>query len=242
MAFSRVFPRRAVSGIRLVLVTALGLLVLLPTGAMGAARGSSTHAETSASPAAGSFAANVTWNGVNVNTAGSASSALSIDFSKSADVKFNWTATPLPVGVIGPNDARLQMIYFGFALSTRDVINTGTQPVTRLDMNWTPGAIVYVLEGVYEIKASLLTPNGSTLWSENFFVKASAPFSILAALPIILIVLVVWELYSVARSGRQVMLAQKGKPPPSPPEEPTPSEPTTPPTGEPAPGGPEEPT
>jgi len=238
MVFFRVPGRRPGSGIRLLLVAALGLLVLLPTGTMGASSGPSSPVVVSAAAGPGSVTANVTWNGVNVNTAGGASSALSIDFSKSANVTFTWNT---PTGAVNPTDARLEMIYFGFALSTRDVVNTGTAVVHFAVMTWTPGALVYVLEGVYEIKASLLTPNGSSVWSENFFVRASAPLSIFAALPIILIALIVWELYSVARSGRQAMLGQKGKTPPTTPEEPTPSEPSSSPTGEPASTGPEEP-
>ena len=239
MVFSKVSQHRPALRSRLALVAALSLLLLLPTGALGASSGPSTHVVISAASGPGSVTANVTWNGVNVNTAGGASSALSVDFSKSASVVFNWTT---PTGAVNPTDARLQMIYFGFALSTRDVVNTGNTTTARSAvMTWTPGAIVYVLEGVYKITASLLTAGGATVWSENFFVRAAAPLSILAVLPIILIVLIVWELYSVARSGRQALLSRKGKAPPSPPEEPTPSEPTAASPGEPAPTGPEGP-
>jgi hypothetical protein len=253
MAFSRNRSGRLVPGIRLALAAGLALLVVLPAGAIGAPRSSATEAGTSAAPSASpaasscqqsassTFAAIVCWNGVNVNTAGSASSALSVDFSSSANVTFTWftpTATP------NPNDARLSMLYFGFALTTRDVVNSGTQNFA--DMSWTPGAIVYVLEGVFEITASILySGNGTSLWSENFWVRANAPYLIFAALPLILIVIVIWELYSVARSGRQEALAQKqGKAPPEPAaEEPAPTETTAPPSsGEEAPpSGPEEP-
>lgn len=240
MVSPRARSPRSVPGIRLALVAALVLLVLVPTGAMGAPRSSPTDAVTSAVTPSASFSATVTWNGVNVNTAGSAASALSVDFSSSANVVFSWTIPPTP-GFVDPNDARLQMIYFGFALSTRDVLSSGP-PATSEDMSWTPGAIVYVLEGVYEITASLIA-NGSTVWSENFYVRANAPYSIFALLPIILIALIAWELYSVARSGRQALLGRQVKTPPSPPEEPAPTEPSsTPPSGEGAPpSGPEEP-
>jgi len=243
MVSSRLTQSRPARGIRLVLVAALGLLMLLPTGAVATPGSPSAHAAVSATPATGSFAATVTWNGANINTAGNAASALTIDFSQSANVRFNWTGVPSGGGA-NPNDARLQMFYFGFALATRDVVNTGSQAVTSLVLNWTPGALVYVLEGVYRITASLIDPNGSSVWSENFFVRANAPFSILAALPIILIALIIWELYSVARSGRQALLGRKGKPPSTPstpPPEATPTEPTTAAAGETPPSGPEGP-
>jgi hypothetical protein len=247
----RVRSHRSFPGIRLALIAGLALLMLLPTGAIAAPRNSTPNVAPAAKPAAGAFAPVVTWNGVNVDTAGSASSALSVDFSSTASVLFNWTIPTTP-GFVDPNDGRLQMIYFGFALATRDVVTSGP-PVTSIPMGWNPGALVYILEGVYKITASLVTGNGTTVWSENFYVRASAPFSIAALLPIILIVLIAWELYSVARSGRQALLSQKGKAPPTPPEEAAPAEPTTPPSGEEAPpsepeesgtppSGPEEPT
>jgi hypothetical protein len=238
MASPRARASRSISGLRLAFIATLALLVLVPTGAVALPRSAPNDGVTASAPSS-SFAATVTWNGVNVNTAGSASSALSVNFANSANVNFTWGALP---GAANPNDARLQMLYFGFALATRDVVNSGTQNFA--DMSWTPGAIVYVLEGVFEITASLIQPNGTTLWSENFWVRSAAPYSIAALLPIILILIIAWELYSVARSGRQEALGQKpGKAPPSAPEEPAPKETPTPaPSGEePPPSEPEAP-
>ncbi|MGD0250566.1 MAG: hypothetical protein ABSB97_06755, partial [Thermoplasmata archaeon] len=82
-------------------------------------------------------------------------------------------------------------------------------------------------EGLFGLTASILASNGTTVWSENFFIKATAPYSILAALPIILGIIGIWELYSVARSGRQAAFSGKGKPPASPPPPPTTPEPQT---------------
>lgn len=216
MVFPRPRRRWPALGMRIALVGALAVLVLVPTGAFDVPRNSSTtYLVTSQAHPSAAFTASVTWNGVNVDTAGSASSALSVSFSSSATVLFQWTT---PAGQTNPNDARLQMFYFGFALETRDVVNSGTQDFAN--MTWTPTAISYILEGVYEITASLITPSGSTVWSENFWVRANAPYSILAVLPIILILIIAWELYSVALSGRQAALSQKPKAPPSPPEQP----------------------
>jgi len=174
------------------------------------------------------FVAKVTWNSVDVTTAGTASAALAVDFSSTANVLFQWSAATGTT--ININDARLQMIYFGAALSTRDVapISSGALASNSAVLNWSPGALTYVLEGVYKITASLLNPNGSTVWSEDFFVRASAPYSVLAALPIILIALGAWELYVVARSGRLAALKGKEAAPPSPPSGPSPPAEATP--------------
>jgi hypothetical protein len=178
--------------------------------------------------ASSGISAEVTWNGVNVCSATTSSSALAVDFTNSANVTFSWTST----STVTLTDARLAMNYFGFALATRDVAPIAPGPMTSgsFVMSWTPGALTFVLEGMYGITASLFAQNGSTVWSESFFVRATAPYSILAALPILLIVIGAYEIYALARSGRQAGLS-RGGPPPAPP----PSAPTTPAAPEPSP-------
>jgi hypothetical protein len=181
----------------------------------------------------------VTWNGANVNTASGASSAIGFNFGNTANVLFSWTIQVTPGGSASApsiTDARLQMIYLGAALATRDVTPIG--PPSSLSntavMNWSTGELTYVLEGVYKITASLLS-NGTTEWSESFYLHATAPYSLLAAFPIILIVLGIWELYAVARSGRFAVLSKRGAPPPSaPPTTPPTTPPSTPPRSPPA--------
>jgi hypothetical protein len=222
----------------LVILIALAVLVVLPLSNSFMMKGSTGASAAVVAYPDAAFTATVTWNGVNINTAATESSALTLNFDSSANVLFNWTS-PTPVSVA---TARLQMIYFGAALVTRDVSSISSIAATKGSavMNWTPGALVYVLEGVFKITASLLS-NGSTVWSENFFVRTNAPYSILAALPILLLVIGAWEVYSVARSGRQAAISRKAAPPSAPPPEtpPEPSEPTPPPT-EPAPPAEEE--
>jgi hypothetical protein len=198
---------------RLAAIALLAVIVLLPTASLGAAAsGVSPGVGAAAQPE--QSATTVTWNGANVATASSASSALSIGFNAAADVQFRWSPTTFP----GVTTARLAMVYFGFALSTRDVppIANGGGPSDSAVMNWTVGAIQYVIEGTYGITASLIASNGSTLWSENFYVRLTAPGSIAAALPIILLLIAVYELYNVARSGRYIRLSTKTKPSPPP--------------------------
>ena len=174
-------------------------------------------------PVSNGVSANVLWNGVNVCSYSSASSSLSVDFSKSADIRYFWNASG--AASVSVNDARLAMFYFGFALVTRDQIaSVAESGGGDFDMSWTPGALTYVLEGLYGLTASLIAPNGSTLWSEPFFVTAAAPLSLLAVLPIILLVLAIYEVYSLAVSGRQVAFG-RGRAPAS---APAPTETTSP--------------
>jgi len=225
----RIF-RNLLSAGAVAVVVLLGVIVFLPAATLaqgGADPAASPAGNCSGAQASFGIAAQLTWNGVNVCSATNRSSALSVDFTSSASLVYNWNSTggtlPTPLNL---TDARLQMFYFGFAVSTRDVVKSGTTPATTgtFDMNWNPGELTYVLAGLYKLTASLLAPNGTTVWSESFFVKATAPYGFLAALPIILILIAIYELYSVARSGRQAALGGKGKPPESPPPESPPPE------------------
>ncbi len=188
-----------------VLVSLLALLVAVPAVGLATARGGSTNSPSvSGSPVATS-GPTVLWNGVNIDSAGSASSALTVTFNEAVDVNYSWVRSAYP----GVGDARLEMLYFGFPLSTRDVspISGPASSPGLAVMNWTVGALQYAVEGVFGLTASLLN-NGSTVWSENFYVRLTAPYSILAALPILLILIGVYELYGLVRSGRQAALGR----------------------------------
>ena len=195
--------------LRLVTAAVLLMLLALPTVAFAAAA-------RPVAPAAGLEPAQttpaVTWNGVDVASANSPSSALTISYNAAANVAFTWSSTYGPTANVAT--ARLAMIYFGFALSTRDVppVAGGLGPSESAVMNWTVGPIQYLVEGIYGVTASLIAQNGSTVWSENFYLKITAPGSILAAVPILVILIMVYELYNVARSGRYIRLSAKSPP------------------------------
>jgi len=193
----------------------VGVLLALPVGA------SSTTATTTAA-SGGPVSYTVLWNGVDVNTAGSPSSALSVDLANSVTVNYYWN-----VSVGGPsvtiNDARLQMYYFGYAIATRDVgISNPTPGSGHVPLTWNPVSVPYLLEGVYRLTASFLAPNGTTMWSENFYVRGTALLGFVALLPIILLILVIYEVYGLVRSGRYAALGglPKGLPPSTPPSAP----------------------
>ncbi len=198
----------------------LVLLPLLSTAiAPSAAQPASSASGCAKTPVRNGISANVSWNGVNVCSYSSASSSLGVDFSQTEHIHYTWSSVRgAPVSV---SDARLEMFYFGFAIVTRDQIASSPETGNgSFDMSWTPGALTYVLEGLYGLTASLIAPNGSTLWSEHFFVTATAPYSILAVLPILLLVIAIYEAYSLATAGREAVPARgPSRPPPAAPSE-----------------------
>lgn len=199
----------------------IGLLVALLFGGIGpTVVGSSSAQPETASVAASTVEGTVLWNGQNVSTARGASSAIAITFEQSIDVRYFWNATRSgsSAASVTMDDARLQMFYFGQALATRDVYVSQPVPAAQgnFDLSWDPGALQWVLEGVFAVTASLLDVNGTTVWSETFYVRATAPYSVGAAVPILLIFIGAYELYALAVSGRQAS-RRPPKPEPSPP-------------------------
>lgn len=159
---------------------------------------------------AGPVRAYVTWDGTNVSTSIGDSSARSVNLASTITLRYVWSST----GLHNLSDARLQMFYFGYALSTRDVIDQNPQPANNgsFTMTWQPGTIAYLLEGTFRLTASLLGPTGDTAWTLNFYVHATAPYDLLAAIPILLVVIAIFEVYELATSGRP--LAPVKSPPP----------------------------
>ena len=220
------FPPSRSHRVRLSVVLMVGamvaLLVNLPVPARASPVATAAPAGTS-----GGIAYVVTWNGVDASSASSASSALSIDLSQTANLVYYYNVIRAGANVT-ISDARLQMYYLGFAVSTRDQILTNPVPGTgHIPLSWTPVTVAYLLEGVYRLTASFLAPNGTTMWSENFYVRGTAPLGFVALLPIVLLIIVVYEVYELLRSGRHAVLGRKpsGAPPPSAPSGQPPAQP-----------------
>lgn len=182
------------------------LLVLLLTVGLPAASALPSHTAAPPIPVGG-LTANVTWNGLDVHTASTTSSAISSGLGSTIRLHYAWSAPP-GAGT-GPrfnmSTARLEMLYFGFSLATRDVVseNPRAAPNGTFDMTWDAGYLHWILAGMYELKASLIATNGTTVWEQQFFVRVSVPGGLGAALPILLIVIAGAELYDLATSGRQ---------------------------------------
>jgi hypothetical protein len=210
-------PRRRATVLVALLCFAIAFLVVAPMGALATSANSPTVSVVPGQ-ASGGLTATAAWNGVNVATANTSSAAFHITFNGAVNILYTWTqSSSAGGGAWSINDARLQMFYFGFALATRDIsTTTGRTSGTLLMGNWSTGPLQYIIEGTYLLTASLLATNSTTAWSQSFWVDVAAPFSILAILPIVLLLIAVYEAYSLCCSGQHYRAtSSKGGTPPS---------------------------
>jgi hypothetical protein len=179
------------------------LAVALLAGPAFAAPSPSLHVSYEGS---GYVQGQVTWNGADVDQASGPSSSLSTSLTNTIHLVYTWLSpSSSPTKTYTVSDARLQMLYFGQALSTRDVIESNPPAATNgtIDMDWAPPSVLhYLIAGSYELTASLLAPNGTTMWTENFYVDSSAPFAVGALIPLILLAVAAYEVYGLLVSGR----------------------------------------
>lgn len=193
----------------------VALLVSVPTPTRAQTSPTATPAQSGAG-----VSYTVTWNNVDVSSASTASSAMTIGLSQSANLVYYWNVSVGSRSNVTINDARLQMYYLGFAVSTRDQILSSPTPGSgHIPLSWTPISVSYLIEGLYRLTASFVAPNGTTMWSENFWVRGTALYGFLAILPIVLLIIIIYEVYGLARSGRYAAIGRKveAPPPPSPP-------------------------
>ena len=195
---------RRVPGARGLLWVALAVVALLvvPVGALAVPARQSVVTVSPEANASG-LIATVTWNGANIATANSSSSAFSLAPGGQAQVVYTWSQPVLSVSPWLVDDARLQIFYLGIAVGTRDIYLTTGGSSGTVDMsNWTYGPLQYLLEGTFLLTASLLAKNGTAAWSESFWVNITAPFYLLAAMPIILLLIAIYEIYALCVSGK----------------------------------------
>ncbi len=197
------FRRRAAVVVGFVSL-ALAFLVVAPMGAL-AAPSNASPLTIKEGPAVGELTARALWNGVNIVTANTTSSAFHISFNGAVNVVYTFAQPPGAGAAWSINDARLQIFYFGFALGTRDITESVGMVSGTITMgNWSTGPLQYILAGTYLLTASLIAVNGTTAWSQSFWVDVAAPYYILALLPIVLILLSVYEAYALCCSGKHV--------------------------------------
>ena len=208
--------RRAwVRASRLALIVGFAALLILPALTADAATA------RPAVPSPPTVGAEARWNGASITTAESQAHAFSITTNQRVLTVFNYT-----ISSGGPTItvARMQAIYFGSVIST-DQVSTHTNSTLVLGktvgfavMNWTLGTFTYLLAGVYELTASLVSSTGATVWSLNFFIQATPVDHIASGLIVFLLVLGLVELWSIATVGRS--MRRKGRksatPPPKP--------------------------
>ncbi len=193
------------------LVAAVGGMIAVSAWSAPAPSASPQPRIVAASPAAGGLTVSVTFAGQAIGNASTESSAFRVGYGASVNVIYTWSQGLLAGTAWSINDARLQVFYFGFALGTRDILSTVGQTSGTLTMgNWSTGPLEYVLEGTFQLTASLIATNGTTAWSQTFWVYLAAPFYILAVLPIVLVIIAVYEVYALATCGKYAAIGKGG--------------------------------
>lgn len=157
-------------------------------------------------PGTVSVVGSLTYDGQPTANASTAGSALSANFNKPVNVEFFWNASggkinqPLSIPI---QTARLQVYYLGLSVYTKDQTLSPPSVASKGSVNLTADFTLnrYLIEGVYELSGTLIQPNGTNVWSENFYLKISAPWHLTAA-NIGLGLVGVYEVYSIATVGR----------------------------------------
>ncbi len=199
------------------LVLLVVAVALLPWLAVPASANSPTSTGAGAAPrAAGApgFSATVTWNGQNVAGAGTAASAIPTSFGDPASVVFSWSqgGPSLLSASESVSSVQLHVVYLGQQVWSRDQV---FQPAdARAIDNTTLGADLtsgqYLIEGVYEVTAQIVSVGNGTLWSENFFLHVTAPDQLTLA-TVGLALIAAYELYSLARVGPHAAPRRRGE-------------------------------
>jgi len=184
-AFDRGMGRRLPVAIAVALVAAAWLGAGLATGASTGAAG------TPVAGPAQNLSVTISWNGVDVGQAGSASSAFVVGAGQTVDVAFHVNGTS---GGDVATSAQLVLLYLGLTLSTEAIATNGPEPAGGWQLNWTFGSMIYITQGVYEVDAQLLDPNGSALFHEPFYVDARAPYLLGSAILSMAVILGIAEL------------------------------------------------
>jgi hypothetical protein len=144
----------------------------------------------------------VTWNGVNVNSYPTVSSAASWSFDNPAYVTFNWLGAPAGNG--GVSQAFLVILFLGFPAYTKQQVESIALPVGSINMTYNLQQFKWYLQGVYELHAYLENPAGNSLFSEDFYVRVTQPYDIVVA-TVGLLLLTIAELYLIATVGPRAM-------------------------------------
>ena len=180
---------------------ALVLVFLAPygIGMISQARGAAPAVTTAQG---NSVSGTVEWNGVNVDSYPSVSSAASWSFTNIATVNFAWAGAPTGSG--GVSQAFLVILFLGFPAYTKQQVQSVALPTGAISMTYDLTQFKWYLQGVYELHAYLENPAGNTLWSENFYVRVAEPYDITVA-TVGLLLLTVAELYLIATVGPRAL-------------------------------------
>jgi hypothetical protein len=187
--------------------------------------------------AASVLTASATWNGQSISSASSPGSAFSLEKGQTATVNYSYGG--LAGGQV--QNATLELTYLGIVLTTSrsGTHVVGGPPIAgAAQINWSFGPLFDALEGVFQLTATLLYANGTTAWSESFYVFAKAPYLLESGAVVVLLILSIAELYWGIASIRDARRGRKPATPSSPPSGGSPPATAPPPPATPAPGTP----
>lgn len=155
-----------------------------------------------------------TWNGKNVSSASSPGAAFSLAKGQTALVDFSYAGDH----AANITNATLEVTYLGVVIATSSSSThvVGGPPVTGAgQINWSFGNLYDALEGVFQLTASLDYANGTSAWSQSFYVFAKAPYLLESGAVIVFLALTIAELYWGVASVRDARRARKGPAPPA---------------------------
>ncbi|MCI4332022.1 MAG: hypothetical protein L3K19_09310 [Thermoplasmata archaeon] len=190
----------------------IGVLALMLSAGAGAGT-ARPHAGFGPGPAIGTpgpgtiqITGALTYNGQPTANASGPTSALGISFNTPATVEFFWQAAggkisqPLSISI---QTAELRVYFLGLSVWTKDQTLSPPSVSPKGTVNLTADFTLnrYLLEGLYELSGSLIEPNGTVAWSENFYLKVMAP-NHLTAVNLGLGLVAVYEAYTIATVGR----------------------------------------
>lgn len=156
------------------------------------------------------FGATVTWNGHDISNASSPSSAFSLARGQTALVAFSFAG----VNSGSVTNATLAVTYLGIVIGTSRTSTTIKSAVQgSATINWSFGNLYDALEGVFRLTATLAYGNGTTAFSESFYVFAKAPYLLESGAVIIFLALGGAEIYWGISSIRDARRARKPAPP-----------------------------
>lgn len=123
--------------------------------------------------------ASLLFDGHSAANATSVGSAIGVNARSLIPVSISWVARGGKLGTPGSvsvQQARVDLLLFG-ASTLSNVLNeqpavVGSNGTANLSLDYRQ--YVYLAEGVYELRGSLLAPNGSALWTELFFIHVTA--------------------------------------------------------------------
>lgn len=143
------------------------------------------------------FSATLTFNGLQTVGATSVANALSVS-PGIVTASFSWQDL-VPVGTSASvAQAQLLGYVFGFAAYNRVQVASNTSAAGSINLSGDFSQVRYVAEGVYELVGQLTATNGSTIWSETFYIHVLSTDH-LTVVNIVLIAIFLWEVYAIAK-------------------------------------------